>query len=307
MGIKLYLAGSHSTRNEPIFRAKGVRRLYSQVNDRKLGEEWIEYSKNVEHRDIFVDSGAYTCHTKGVELDVDEYIQYLNERQGGFSAIAQVDKIPGEFKKKKTLQQLKEAPELSWENYLYMRERVIDKDCLLPIFHQGEDMRHLHRMLEWTDENGKHIPYIGISSANDVSTKMKDKWFSTVFRIIKNSSNPNVKTHAFGMTSTTVLEKYPFYSADSTNWLLSAAYGRIFTPYGTYSISDVSIDSKDHISYLTDTQLNKIEEQLKRYDITIDDCRNEFYARGLNNALFITEWAENYEYKGTHSFQGRLF
>lgn len=307
MGIKLYLAGSHSTRNEPIFMAKGVRRLYSQVNDRKLGEKWIEYSKNVEHRDIFVDSGAYTCHTKGVELDVDEYIQYLNERQGSFSAIAQVDKIPGEFKKKKTLQQLKEAPELSWENYLYMRERVIDKDCLLPIFHQGEDMRHLHRMLEWTDENGKHIPYIGISSANDVSTKMKDKWFSTVFKIIKNSSNPNVKTHAFGMTSTTVLEKYPFYSADSTNWLLMAAYGRIYTPYGTYSISDVSIDSKDHISYLTDTQLNKIEEQLKRYDITVDDCRSEYYARSLNNALFLTEWAENYEYKGTHSFQGRLF
>ena len=33
-----------------------------------------------------------------------------------------------------------------------MRPKIIDVDCLLPIFHQGEDFKHLQRILDWTDE-----------------------------------------------------------------------------------------------------------------------------------------------------------
>lgn len=307
MSFMMYLAGGNKESIEKIILPKGANRLYSQLNDRRLGEKLIEYNNTVHPINIFVDSGAYSVHTKGKEVNVDEYIEYVNARQGCFQAIAQVDKIPGEFGKPKTIQQLTEAPELSWQNYLYMRERVIDKDCLLPIFHQGEDFKHLVRMLEWTDENGKHIPYIGISPANDVSNKQKDTWLSVVFKVIKSSSNPNVKTHAFGMTSFKLLEKYPLYSADSTAWLLRAAYGVIFTPYGEYCVSDVRANETKHVSHFSAKQMEVLEQQLSRYGLTLDQVRNENEARVLNNALFFIEWAQNYEYKGTNSFQKKLF
>ena len=307
MAFNLYLAGSYATRVETILMDKGINRLYSQLNDRKLGETWIDYNNNVAPRNIFVDSGAYSVHTKGKELNVDEYIQYVNDRAGSYQAIAQVDKIPGEFGKPKTLQQLAEAPEESWENYLYMREKVIDVDCLLPIYHQGEDIKHLHRILEWTDKKGNHIPYIGISPANDVATKHKDTWFSMVFRVIKQSSNPNVKTHAFGMTSLPLLEKYPFYSADSTSWLMTSANGGIFTPYGIICMSSVQERDPKHYIHLTAKQKDVVDKQLARFGITAEQCMEDYAFRNLNNALYLKDWADNYKFKGTNSYQKRLF
>ncbi len=306
MGFNLYLAGSYSSRVEEFLMEKGVNRLASQLNDRKLIERWLTYSRETEHRQVFVDSGAYSAHTKGRELDVDEYIQYLNDRQGCFEVIAQVDKIPGEFGKPKTHKQLIEAPNQSWENYLYMRERVKDVDNLTPIFHQGEDFKHLHRMLETTFD-GKHIPYIGISPANDVSTKEKAKWFETVFRIIRDSSNPNVKTHAFGMTSLDLLEKYPFYSADSTSWLMTSANGSIMTSWGLVVLSDMQKDNPKHFLNLPEKVQHMIREEVEGWGFKVEDGITDYKVRGMINASYLMNWAKNYKYKGTGRYQRRLF
>ncbi len=307
MSFNLYLAGGYASAVETELLKLGANRLYSQLNDRKLGQRWLDYNRDVAPRKIFVDSGAYSAHTKGRELDVDEYIQYVNSNKGSYQAIAQVDTIPGEFGKPKTRQQLKEAPELSWQNYLYMRPKVIDVDCLLPIFHQGEDFKHLQRILDWTDENGRHIPYIGISPSNDVATKHKDPWFSMCFKLIKQSSNPHVKTHAFGMTSLPLLEKYPFYSADSTAWIMTSANGSIFTPWGTVTVSDVQQDSPKHIRWLSKNKIQVIEQQLDKYNLTLDDCRQDYKARGIYNAMYLMDWAKNYKFKGNNVYQKRLF
>lgn len=306
MGFNLYLAGSYSKMVDEKLQEMGVNRLASQLNDRSLLERWITYIKEVEHRKLFVDSGAFSAHTKGRELDVDEYIEYLNARQGCFEVIAQVDKIPGEFGKKKTREQLLEAPELSWENYLYMRDRVIDYNNLTPIFHQGEDFKHLHRMLETTFD-GEHIPYIGISPANDVSTKEKAKWFETVFRIIRDSSNPNVKTHAFGMTSLDLLEQYPFYSADSTSWLMTSANGSIMTSWGLMLMSDVQVNNPKHFNHLSPEMQAKVAEEVAKWGYDIEEAKTNYKIRGLINASYLKNWADNYQFKGTSRYQRRLF
>lgn len=306
MGFNLYLAGSYSKMVDEKLQEMGVNRLASQLNDRSLLERWITYIKEVEHRKLFVDSGAFSAHTKGRELDVDEYIEYLNARQGCFEVIAQVDKIPGEFGKKKTREQLLEAPELSWKNYLYMRDKVIDYNNLTPIFHQGEDFKHLHRMLETTFD-GEHIPYIGISPANDVSTKEKAKWFETVFRIIRDSSNPNVKTHAFGMTSLDLLEKYPFYSADSTSWLMTSANGSIMTSWGLMLMSDVQVNNPKHFNHLSPEMQAKVAEEVAKWGYDIEEAKTNYKVRGLINASYLKNWADNYQFKGTSRYQRRLF
>lgn len=306
MGFNLYLAGSYSKMVDEKLQEMGVNRLASQLNDRSLLERWITYIREVEHRKLFVDSGAFSAHTKGRELDVDEYIEYLNARQGCFEVIAQVDKIPGEFGKKKTREQLLEAPELSWENYLYMRDRVIDYNNLTPIFHQGEDFKHLHRMLETTFD-GEHIPYIGISPANDVSTREKAKWFETVFRIIRDSSNPNVKTHAFGMTSLDLLEQYPFYSADSTSWLMTSANGSIMTSWGLMLMSDVQVNNPKHFNHLSPEMQAKVAEEVAKWGYDIEEAKTNYKIRGLINASYLKNWADNYQFKGTSRYQRRLF
>lgn len=304
--FNLYLAGSYSSDVEQKIMQLGVNRLASQLNDRNLLGKWIEFQKEGNKRKLFIDSGAFSAHTKGRELDVDEYIQYLNDRQGMFEVIAQVDKIPGEFGKPKTLEQLLEAPEQSWQNYLYMRERVIDKDRLTPIFHQGEDFKYLKRMLETTFD-GEHIPYIGISPANDLNTKVKMEWFELVFKIIRDSSNPNVKTHAFGMTSLKVLERYPFYSADSTSWLMTSINGSIMTTKGIVTISEMQVSNPKHYDYFPKKLKDELTAELAQYGIDINDCRTDYKARSYSNACFLFNWAKNYKYTGTGRYQRRLF
>lgn len=303
MSFDLYFAGAKNRYADAYLLKKGANRLQSQLIDRANIAEWC--TKKSDKSKLFIDSGAFTAYTKGVSLNVDEYITYLNSITDKITIFAQLDKIPGQFNRPKTKQEVLEAPELSWQNYLYMRERVKEPKKLIPIFHQGEDYKWLHNMLEWTDENGEHIPYIGISPAIDVNG-MRD-FLDKSFKIISQSSNPKVKTHAFGMTQLRLLEIYPYTSADSTSWKLSAAMGSIYTPYGAVYVSDRRNHDKDYIMNQSKEAYQKILDYIGRLGFTFEDVRDHDYNRYIVNIQYLLDWAENYKFKGTKVLKKRLF
>ena len=236
----LYSAGTTSKESTELKRQIGYPQLLSQYAEKRNILNWVEYLK--EHPEctckLFVDSGAFTAHTKGIEVDVDSYIEFINEIDDQVTIFAQVDKIAGIRGQEVTLEQQLEAPKLSWENYLYMRERVKSRDKLLPVFHQGEDFKWLKNMLEFTHEDGSHIKYIGISPNKSMSSKTWKTWLEKVFKYIKESSNPNVMTHAFGIGTLNVLEQFPFTSADSTTWLKLSSFGSIMINGKTLCVSN---------------------------------------------------------------------
>lgn len=294
MSFDLYFAGAKNTVVEPYLQSHNANRLCSQLIDRKCVDWWIA-NKNKESK-LFLDSGAYTAYTKGVEISVDEYIEYINSITSNLTIVAQLDTIPGRFNQPKTQEEIKNAPKLSWDNYLYMRERMKEPNKLVPIFHQGEDFKWLENMLNWKDENGKHIEYIGISPAVDVPGL--ENWLNKSFKIIANSSNPNVKTHAFGMTQLSVLEQYPYTSADSTSWKLSAAMGNIYTPWGALYISDRGAKDSNCFEIQPQHLKNKVIEYVESLGFTFEEAQSKDTVRYLINIQFLLDWAKNYEYKG---------
>ena len=305
--MDLYFAGQGQMAVDEFIATLNVNRLYSFLDGSRIVNRWIDFTKEYSSK-LFLDSGAYSAHTKGKVINVDDYIARINELDWRLEIYAQLDTIPGEYGKPKTLQQLKEAPELSWENYLYMKERVATRDKLIPVFHQGEDFKHLHRMLEYLhEEDGEHIKYIGISPANDVVTPYKDRWFAQVFNIIKNSSNPNVKTHAFGMTSKTMLEKYPFTSADSTTWLMHARFGNLHFGNQVITVSDRKLDDplfyKNFGAELTQAFENKVKER----GLDLDMMMTSSSYRCRWEVLELLDWLKTYKYRGSQKFQKRLF
>ena len=295
-GFDLYFAGAHNSRSEEYLQRRGANRLKSQLRERKDIEKWI--ANMTPNNKLFIDSGAYTAYTKGVSVDVDDYISYINSISDKITIFAQVDKIPGTFRQEKTVQEKKEAPAKSWENYLYMRARVKEPDKLIPIFHQGEDYAWLKNMLEWTDETGKHIPYIGISPAFDVPGL--ESFLDASFDIIEQSSNPNVKTHAFGMTRLKVLEQYPYYSADSTSWLLSAGMGSVYTPWGTIYMSDRKDAEGSYIMNQPKAAQETLSTYFAKLGFTMEEVRTDYSAQALLNIQYLLDWASNYRFKGTH-------
>lgn len=307
-GFNIYFAGSQNKLAEQYLKQHGANRLASQLLDRDVIEGWIESSKqNHAKGRLFIDSGAFSAHTRGAEVDVDEYIEYLNSIDEYLHVFAQVDKIPGVFREPKTPSQLLEAPALSWQNYLYMRPKLKSPKKLLPIFHQGEDYKWLHNMLEWVDENGEHIPYIGISPANDQPVGSKIQYIEKCFKIIKHSSNPTVQTHAFGMTSLYVLEMYPFTSADSTTWIINGANGSIMSKYGSVTLSSARLDSPDHIRKMPKAAYMEIQSHVEALGYTMEGLATDYKQRIIFNIQFLLEWSKNYKYRPSDVRRRPLF
>lgn len=286
--------------------------LYSQINNRGCIINRLSAPTNGK---LLIDSGAHSAHTKGITLDLEEYIGFVNENIDKFTLYVQVDKIPGVYRMPKTAKDWLEAPQLSWENYLYMREKSKDPSKLVPVFHQGEDLKWLRNMLDYKFSDGSHIPYIGLSPRGDVSLKAKYDFSAECFATIQNSSNPNVKTHAFGATSLEMLERLPYTSADSTTWVLVSAFGQVWMPNCIDGdINGVGIKlgvSEENRSHPTATQTyweqpakikKKLDDYFESIGTNIEELSASHSARALASAKYVQNWANNYEYKGLKSF-----
>ena len=258
--------------------------LVSQI-DRSGLRKAIEWKKEGFCRWLFVDSGAFSIHTGNAHTTPDEYIEYLNSIDEYFDVCAQLDTIPGKFQQPKSPEDYVESAKKSWENYLYMRERVKSPQKVMPVFHYGESFDALRNMLEWKDENGNHLDYVGISPANDVSVEAKNVYLRNVADVIKKSSNPNVKTHLYGYTSLEGLSKLPCYSADSISHRLIAGYCKILSPtFGVISVSKRTRTSatKSNMSFVEladDYNLNILKNELAEAGMTLEQVEESSSAR----------------------------
>lgn len=318
----LYLASADDSKIIDHFYNEKYPLLYSQLNNRGYIHKYFEAETKGK---MLVDSGAHSAHTKGVELDLEEYIGFVNDNIDNMTLYVQVDKIPGVYRQPKTQKDWLEAPRLSWENYLYMHDRSKDWRKLVPVFHQGEDFKWLKNLCDYKFSDGSQIPYIGLSPRGDVSLKAKYDFCSKCFSVIKKSSQPNIKTHAFGATSLAMLERLPFTSADSTTWVLVSAFGQVWIPTG---ITGESVDqtvgvklgvSRQNINHPTGTQTywqqstevqKKLDDYFESIGTNIEKLADSHSERSLASAKFCQDWARNYQYKGVKEFihsKGLLF
>jgi len=318
----LYLASYDDAKIIDYAYSENFPLLYSQINNRGyILKHFDAQNEGRTSGKLLIDSGAHSAHTKGIKLDLEEYIGFVNDNINRLSLYVQVDKIPGVYLKPKTAKDFLEAPELSWENYLYMREKSADYNKLIPVFHQGEDFKWLENMCNYEFANGEHIPYIGLSPRGDVSLQAKYDFCAKCFSVIQSSKNPKVKTHAFGATSLSMLERLPFTSADSTTWVLVSAFGQVWIPTG---ITGDSIDdtvgvklgvSKENIEHQTATQTyweqrpeikKKLDDYFESIGTNIEKLSESHSERSLASAKFCQNWARNYQYKGQKTFASTM-
>ena len=225
---------------------------------------------------MFVDSGAFSVHTGQATVTQDEYIEYINSIIDQADIFAQLDTIPGKFQKPKSSQDYIDSAEKSWSNFLHMRSVVKDKNKIMPVYHFGEDTKYLQRMLEYRDECGDALEYIGLSPANDASVQARMLYLKNMYDIIKASSNPNVKTHVYGFTSLNAMSKFPCYSADSISHRLISGYNKIVTQnFGIISVTKRprTVKTKSNMSFLEladDFNIKLLRDELEGLGVTLD-------------------------------------
>lgn len=285
--------------------------------DRSSCTKTIQWKHEGFCRWFFVDSGAFSIHTGNAKLPgwnkpepptfrdwEDAYIEYINSVDDDIDVFAQLDTIPGKFNQPKTPEDYAESAKKSWENFLYMRSKVKSPNKCMPVFHYGESFDALKHMLEWRDEDGEPLNYVGISPANDVPQQDKNIYLQNVANVIAASSNPNVKTHLYGMTSLDSLSKYPCYSADSISHRLVAAYAKVLsTNFGIISVSKNPRTSatKSNMSFLDtcdDYNYNMLKKEVEDLGFTIEQIQESSAIRVVMNMHNIQKLIKTkYAYK----------
>lgn len=286
--------------------------------------KWVQYKK--EHPespcDIVVDSGAFSMWSCGKPFDIDKYINFLNSNDIIETAfwVAEADVIPGKKNVDPTEEERAAAPEKSWENYIYMTKRVKCPKKIVPIFHMGEDYKHLLRMLSYRFADGDFIPYIGISPRNDVHVNEKIKWYEETWKIIEDECAKLGRdlplTHNFGCTTISIMEQFPSCSSDSSSWMQSATKGRIMIPINgkmkTIYVSDRNTLSSEHIYNQSAGVRDAVEKLCAKigHGITLknlceDDPKGDL--KMLFNLYSLNEWKKNFKYEGNSFYREDLW
>lgn len=257
--------------------------LYSQYGHRGSIKRIVTASR-LQHCPIkmFVDSGAWTAFTKGIQIDIDEYITYLNRNSSTFSIMASLDVLPGGSKEASL------CAEKSWDNYLYMRQHIIEKNKLIPVYHQEEPISNLIRMLSYEDKFG-NIEYIGFGAlASTLDYSVRDSFLAKCFEVV-DKYRPNIKVHAFGMTDLRLLEEYPFASADSSTYALAGAMGEILTEFGRVAIS---LERKDRIRKESIAG-EQVEKYVNKLGFDFDALAMSSLERKKYNIKYLQNWEAN--------------
>lgn len=285
--------------------------LVSQL-DKSSINKMIEWKKEGFVRWLFIDSGAFSVHTGKANTTADEYIEYLNSIDDYIDVCAQLDTIPGKFGKVKSPQDYVDSAEKSWENFLYMRSKLKSPNKLMPVFHFGEDVSYLGRILSWRDENGKQLDYIGLSPANDESKKARMIYLQDMYDYIKSSDNPDVKTHIYGFTSLEAMSKFPCYSADSITHRKLSGYSKIISVnFGIVSISKrVRANKvKSNMSFVDaadEYNMELLENEMKSLGFTIEELQESVSARvavTMHNIQILAK--TKYKYKDSNHVRSR--
>lgn len=206
--MKIYLAGIALNSTESKCRIMPKHKLYSYYYCNKgFKTEWFK-ADSENDISIFLDSGAFSAFSQGVEIKIDVYIQFIKKNKACIMHYANLDVIGN--------------PEATIKN-----QTAIEKAGLLPMpcYHYGEDIKYLKYYL-------KNYKYIALGGMVPISTPVLRSWLDKIFStyICDAKGVPKAMIHGFGMTSFSLMMRYPWYSVDSTTWSVAGRMGEIIIP-----------------------------------------------------------------------------
>ena len=236
-----------------------------------VGKQKFVDEMRVNNAQIFLDSGAFSAFTLGVDISVEDYCEYIKRN-------TDIIRVEDNVVMASVLDGIGD-PLQTWRNQLEMELRGAKP---LPCFHAGEDERYL----EWYVKNYEYITLGGMVGS---STKQLCIWLDRMWDryLTDGSGRARIKVHGFGITAVPIMERYPWYSCDSSSWIQSAAFGSIVTPnYGPLSVSEKSPsrhDAGQHVTTLTPIEQDHILQYLEQQGFTYERLSTVYESRAAYN------------------------
>lgn len=165
---------------------------------------------------LMIDSGAFSVgnrkgNGKTVEpIDIHDYIAFCKEVKKDFPNVVCVN-----------LDVVDEG-RLSYRNWKIMLDAGVRT---LPVYHVTTDEMWLAKYCAQTD-------YVGIGAIARAHDSKRAIALDRVWEryLVDEDRMPTHKVHGMGITSFTLMKRYPWYSLDSTSWFMVAMYGHLCIP-----------------------------------------------------------------------------
>lgn len=228
---------------------------------------------------IFLDSGAFTMFTKGVNVDLKQYADFIQKYDRLIEIASSLDAIGrGE-----------EYAQKSYDNF----KTLLSYGAKVQPVHHARDPDHW--LQRYIDEGHDYIFLGGMVAESSVFLR---EWLDHIWEkfLTNPDGTPKVKIHGFGLTTLDLMLRYPWYSVDSTSWVLKSRYGMIFLDldegidniYTGISFSNKSMRKFDdggwHYSQLKRAEQLRIDARL----IELDEIRK----RAANYDPETEKWLE---------------
>lgn len=290
--MKLFLAGEREIANavphlREKMRAAVRRRLFSYYyhgysggplkSSGGMGSDGLTSGvrESVEQgHDLFLDSGAFTAFTKGAVIDIEEYANFIQRCGSTWGTVSNLDVIGGD------------AAAKTYENQKRL-EALGANVC--PVFHTDEDEKWL---VKYLDEG---YPYIFLGGMVPKSTGWLLEWLDRLWTVYlcKPDGTARVKVHGFGLTDQLLMLRYPWYSVDSSSWLMTGIFGACVFRDGRrlrkVVFSDESPQARKfrgwHYNSLSPVEKKVVDGWLTQYGVTAEQVGGHYSYRDVINAM----------------------
>ena len=277
MAFDFYFAGATTARIRKWLVSLNANVLKSYYTDQSTIKKFFEYKKQGWTGKLMIDNGEFTFHRHGGSIDIDEYISWLNKYDEYIDYAIAVDNIPGKWRQPRTLNDYQVSTQKTWENYLYMIERVKSPDKLLPVFHQGDDFSALDRFLALPN-----LKYMCIAGSKDLTNADREVFYEKCFDRI-DKVRPDIKIHCLGSATISNVEKFRFTSLDSTTCNMVAAMGNVFIDRQVVYVGDklISLRAKG------EDYIDSLNSYCAEYGINLDDLGSDYQTRCMFNIRYM--------------------
>jgi hypothetical protein len=193
----------------------------------------MKQSMQQDKRDVFMDSGAFTAFTQGVSLDLRKYADFLKRDTDVYHIASNIDVI-GRGKEQETYDNQKKL------------ENLVGPNIVMPVHHVRDHDDWLRRYM---DEGYDYIFLGGMVPESIPDLRL---WLDHVWT--KYLTNPDgtakIKIHGFGLTTEELMFRYPWYSVDSTSWVLASGFGSCFIdlPRDNGTVTRIKVNFSEHSS-----------------------------------------------------------
>jgi len=284
--MRIYLAGLIQTgfvwrgnsRSENVLLSEEVRKAYPwdlesyhYLRETKNGPEYFRDIKKT----IFLDSGAYSMFTQKIKVDLAEYAGYIKKNSDIIHVSSNLDEI-GRHKELES----------------YNNQKTLEKlgAVIQPVHHARDDDKWLQKYM------AEGYDYIFLGGMVAESTKYLREWLDHVWGkyLTRKDGTAKVKIHGFGLTTVELMRRYPWYSVDSTSWVLCGRFGSVYAdlPHGDTKlfISDQSPTRKDwdkHYDTLSPVTRGFVDEYIRGLGYEPDLLRTHYGWRDHFNIQFF--------------------